>query len=291
MIRFYTCFVFTLLFFKSFSQSENTWLWEIKKKGIKHSSYLFGTFHEAGNSIFDSFKTSKKALLASKELLIESLDTTMNFRISQEDVNRGALIWMSLLNKDQQKVFLSYIVKYNLAYYLAIPGPEIVLNLHHDYISQFCSKYSNDTLFAMDYQIELIARKNKIVVKALDDMIKYNEIRLGNTTDSINKTDSSVINEMISIMSDILNLKKDQVPCKVLEDYINTQTNYSFDLKSNFELFSMSIRNEKWINIIETELKGNSCFIAVGFNHLRFSDGLIMQLKKRGFKLLPISMN
>jgi hypothetical protein len=65
-------------------------------------------------------------------------------------------------------------------------------------------------------------------------------------------------------MSDILNLKKYQEPCNVLENYINVKDNYYFDINSNDNTFGLNYRNNKWLKILETEIKVNSCFIAVG---------------------------
>lgn len=160
LTRLLTLLLFTIFCLNSYCQKDNTWLWKIKQKGFKHSSYIFGTFHEAGNSVFDSFTKAKKFLIESNELLVESLDTTSDSQITQDDVNRGAKIWAKMLHPIQAKTFFNYIVKYNQPSYLAFPGSEIVINLHHDYISQFCSRWSSkDTLFLMDYQIELLARK------------------------------------------------------------------------------------------------------------------------------------
>lgn len=265
-----------------------TWLWKIEKRGIKYTSYLFGTFHEAGNSVFDSFQIAKKFLTTSKVLLVENDDTTLQILITQKDVNKGYGIWMSLLNKDQHDIFLKYITKYNLAGYLALPGSEIALNLHYDYISQFCSRYLKDTLFMMDYQIQLIAQKNNIIIKPLDKIIGYDQIHLNNLSQV--KADTFTINEIISIMSDILNSNKDQMPCKILDDYINVKESYSFDIDAANGAFSLNSRNRRWFKIIKNEIKNNSCFIAVGFNHLKFKNGLIKKLQKEGFKLSPIQM-
>jgi hypothetical protein len=250
---------------------------------------LFGTFHEAGNSIFDSFRTAEKLLLRSKVLLIENTDTTSPSPITQDDVNRGAPIWESLLSSDKWKVFVEYATKYKMAGYLALPGNEILLNLHHDYISRFCTLHSKDTLFIMDYQIQVLAKRNGLDILPLDKIAGYDHSKI-NITDSISKTDTATINEMISIMSNILNAKKDQEPCWVLKEYIQARTSYLFNTKAIDPPFEMTDRNKKWMTTIIGLLNNQSCFIAVGFNHLRYREGLVRLLRQEGFTLTPVSM-
>ena len=267
---------------------QNTFLWEISKRGIKHKSYLFGTFHEAGNSAFDSLFAVNFLLGQSKELLIESNDSTYNVGITQDDVDKGYEIWKSILSREQQRIFYQFADKNKLAAFYAMPGYIIVNDLHHEYISRFCPKSIKDTIFVMDIQIKLIAEKNKIRVLALDEMIGYSDTL--NLKDKIIKTDTSTITEMINLMTWILNEKYNQEPCVVQKQYFDTKYSYDFETKIDSLPFAANYRNKKWLDIIIKEINKTSCFIAVGFNHLRFQNGLIARLRKKRYRVVPIPM-
>jgi uncharacterized protein YbaP (TraB family) len=48
-------------------------------------------------------------------------------------------------------------------------------------------------------------------------------------------------------------------------------------------------RNDKWIPEIETQIKNESTFIAVGAAHLAGSKGLINLLRQKGYTLKPVN--
>jgi uncharacterized protein YbaP (TraB family) len=50
-------------------------------------------------------------------------------------------------------------------------------------------------------------------------------------------------------------------------------------------------RNNKWMHKLDGPLRTEDCFIAVGLGHLNYKNGLIMQLRKAGFKVTPVEMH
>lgn len=65
------------------------------------------------------------------------------------------------------------------------------------------------------------------------------------------------------------------------------QFDYQFTETCNTELKS---RNENWIPQLEKILPEKNCFIAVGLLHLYGECGLIVQLRKRGYKVEPVEL-
>lgn len=296
-------FLVLLFFLKGiqiiFAQSETkSWLWEISGNNLKRPSYLFGTYHPVGNSVFNSLSNTKTILQKCKTLLIEvtkkEIDTNAvkkNQPIIQQDVDNGFEIWNKILNSNQQEIFYKYASKNKRAVYYALSAEEILLELRTIYSLEYCinSRKENDTILTMDEYIESIAIKKKMLIIGLDEKINYTPSPKYNR-DNIIKSDSEIVSFMISMMKKMLDSTGKKFVCNELQDYINGTHELLEDSTAKYQPYSTVERNEKWIQIIEENIKKNRCFIAVGNGHFFYNTGLIALLRKKGYKLKPVKM-
>lgn len=275
------------------AQAPKTWLWKISGNGLKETSYLFGTFHEAGSSIFDKFINVKKNLSQTKLVMLETVTGAETLiSATQEDVNKGYIFYRENLSPEDFKIFNDYIRKYNQVHFCYLNAFEIAVNLHYDYILDYCdnSKSVNDTIFGMDAYIGKLADRMQIPQIGLDDIIQLDTMRVNTSKFYYDTLDKVGMHSNILIMQDILSGKRNGYPCDVLSNYL--RCNYLYDLKivDNSNIGLVEFRNKKWVEIIQKNIKEKSCFIAVGFSHLRNSTSLINQLRQKGYNVVPIPM-
>jgi uncharacterized protein YbaP (TraB family) len=57
---------------------------------------------------------------------------------------------------------------------------------------------------------------------------------------------------------------------------------------NNFNQDFLDVRNKNWIPVIESQIKVNSTFIAVGAAHLPGENGVINLLKMKGYTVEPV---
>ena len=87
-------------------------------------------------------------------------------------------------------------------------------------------------------------------------------------------------------------LLKGDSQCWEAERYRNFNLNYKFNVPSqqddpDYSLF-LDTRNKAWLPSIKTIIDSTTAFIAVGLKHLYYQKGLIMELKKAGYKVNPV---
>jgi hypothetical protein len=75
----------------------------------------------------------------------------------------------------------------------------------------------------------------------------------------------------------------------------NAYKKFDIDYKLNTELNEKSAdylllinRNNSWISILDKAFSFNNCFVAVGFKHLFYKQGLIQKLRNLGYDITPI---
>lgn len=279
-----------LLFLGQFSFAQNkpkTILWEVSKNGITYKSYLFGTFHEVGPLFFDSLLNTNKKLAQTDVMYVEQKDAESNdtsglYELYSWDIEK----WSKLLNAVQIKIFDSFIKKSTDPTLYKSPPFVLNLKLLRIYAQNFCDTTYRASNELMDTHIESIGAKRKMQIYSLDE----NQINIFQKASG--ERDFAEIKELadnaVSLMDKMLN--DDASACKVIEDYKNFNLDYQLNLsvkKSNRTM--LTDRNNKWIAILDNVFKKHKCFVAVGFRHLFYKEGLIQQLRNKGYSVKPIS--
>jgi uncharacterized protein YbaP (TraB family) len=274
----------------------NTWLWKIESKKSGHVSYLFGTEHDFGSSIFNSYTNVVSAFSRSKVVIIENLLSQMkgdSLNLSIENLKHGLSLWQKVLSPEENEVMKEYIEE-NLRYeFVLYTVTAIVPIVDYEYASKYCpnSRKASDTSLLMDSYIEVLAEKKKKKVIALDFEIHYNAGNELISDTNYLSMDKQLINEMITTMRESNNKVMNGTGCDESYQNLDSGINYQFDTTPAYQPFSADYRNKKWLPIIENLINQNNCFIAVGTGHLMYKNGIIKLLQDEGYKVTPVQEN
>ncbi|GAA4315346.1 TraB/GumN family protein [Compostibacter hankyongensis] len=275
----------------------NTLLWKVSKKGNKHTSYLFGTFHQVNPDFFDSLKVANKCLKHSKILFVEdhinpkdSAQYLLQIKKSWKQlVTWNKAKWDSTLTQDQRKIFERFVKSgfWKDKYYQLSPVAMIfpLINIYFQYI---CDTVNRTSYELMDQRITDIGIKGHLKIIGLDS----NQIDILNNAGKKDK-DLDIEN---SVKTDILYMKNivDKNPemgaSEFLYHYRKFDLDYSLDKTTDGKATLLKERNDKWMKILSRAFTDNDCFVAVGMQHLFYMDGLIQQLRRTGFTVSPVSL-
>ena len=288
MLMLLTSFILLLPTFYSVGQDKpGTLLWEVSKVGVKDRSYLFGTFHEVNPYFFLSLPNSVKKLEQADMLFVER--TTVDIESSSsENVRLNYWTeeqWDSILDKDQKQVFESFVEKSEDQGYYNLPPSVLALNLAQLYTKFFCDDNGRKSYETMESFIEEVALNSNKRIRSLDENQANILLRssLSNTTEEDSVYAASCINYMNRMLNDNIS------DCELVEEYKNLNIDYQLEIKDHQHPFELTERNERWMAVLNEAFKENSCFVAVGFRHLQYKQGLVQQLRELGYLVEPIA--
>ncbi len=266
-----------------------TILWEISKKGQKHTSYLLGTFHDISPDFFLSLNTAVEKLKKSETLYVEEIyDVSFDQKKAMAQLSVwDKSIWDSLLTSTQKPIFQNFIKKAERNDFYKLPPLVLLRTIGGMYFNEFCDAESNALAISMDASIEKLARQNNKNVFSLDD----NQIAiLEKTSLSVSPTQNIRYAQYCTdYMAKMLN--DDFSDCQFIQKYKDFDIDYSLDVDlTQIPDHSPLLieRNEKWLKKIKKSLESQNCFIAVGFKHLCYKQGLIQQLRVMGYEVKPV---
>ena len=284
-------FVLAFFFFATLLYGQNvfrTLLWRITSPESKNVSFLFGTFHEVSPSFFDSLTNVVVKLQQSDILFVEeSISVSKTQTITNQPLWTVEK-WSNLLTNEQKQIFTEFVKKAEDTSYYNLNPLLLSLTTSRLYLTNFCN---SDKPFSelMDHHIEKIALKNNKKVYSLDvnqgTLLKNEAQKFSLFQDSLYTSYS--VHSMLSM------LREDFSDCEMLNDYKKFDINYELelDLIQNSNKFPLLIeRNTKWTMMLHESLPTNNCFIAVGFRHLCYKQGLIQQLRNLGYTVTPVQI-
>ena len=280
-------FLFVLAFsITCFAQSESSLLWEISGNELDKPSYLFGTIHIIPKK--DYFFTDamedkfKRCELLVTEIDMASLSFADKLKLSMKIFLEDGQTLESLMGREKYHSFKGYLVdsigikesKIDKRYNKVKPFFVMTFILK-DYLGkvkfyeQELAKYSKKEgmttggLETVDYQFSLI---EKI---PMDDQVEY-------------FLDLSSLHEFDSLLS----IYKTQDISKLYTFSLETEDYGEYD--SIFMNDFLYTRNENWIPQIESIIKKQPAFIAVGALHLPGENGIIELLRRKGYTIKPV---
>lgn len=282
-------FIFTGLFLVTHVYGQDhpkTLLWKVAKKGSANESYLFGTFHEVSPAFFNSLSNAVGKLHGSEILFVEQNTPPAEQPVLQEVPTWDREKWQSILTSEQRSIFQEFVEKIaDTTCYSQSPF-ELLLGITRNYMLTFCET-DTDYTGLMDSYIENIALKAKKQVRPLD--ISHN-LLITNLSEKFSRQQDS-----LNIANCILGMKStldgDLSGCKAVTAYRNFDIDYKLDtlLEQNSAAAALLVdRNSNWKIILDKAFSFHNCFVAVGFNHLRYKQGLIQQLREIGYEVTPI---
>jgi hypothetical protein len=265
---------------------ENSLFWEVRGKNLKEPSYLFGTFHLLGNGFVDSLALVKEKFNTSKivvgEMLMDSSmmmklmaaaqlrGTTLDKLLSAEDYLLTAewlkelsgyeLRMFNTLNPITVQVFIMTLLQQK---YFPIPNQQPM-----DMYFQQTGKKAGKKIIgleSLDVQIQAIYGQFSIERQATL-LAKY-----------VRKRDKA-IEEVFTMNKEYRNANWDAFEHMMeSQGYNPTETKVMLD-----------DRNLNWVKQLPAIMEQGSAFIAVGAMHLTGETGLVLQLRKLGYTVVPV---
>jgi len=284
-MRLLLIFIFLFCSLKS-SFSQNTYqglLWEIYGNGLTDTSYLYGTMHIQDERVFQFQEGVEKAFDRSVIFAMElNMDSVNTLELMSELIMESPHRLDSLLSEKEYEIVNQYF-KDSLGI-----GLLIFNKMQPIYTSQMVSlkKMNKDSAEALDiYLFNKAKEQNKIVVglefmeeqinafKSIPYDIQAKEL-FNAVEDAINGEDQQ-IDGLIDyyVKGDLDRLLALTLESEFSDNEINTIFQKVFLVNRNHK---MADRSEKYI-------KEGSTFIAIGAAHLPGNEGVIENLRKKGY--------
>jgi uncharacterized protein YbaP (TraB family) len=286
------CFVFSLnAQAPKKTPKYNSLLWEITGNGLKKPSYLFGTMHVSSKMVFHLSDSFYHAIQGTDMVALELNPQTWQpemFRMQDAEQDLGSYFKSQGSGYINEKSFALQRYEDNIK--LALSEEPTVVNglLYRTYQPQ-ADFEENTYLDLYVYQtgrklgkkgggVEDYWESQKIIMEGYKDMAIERAKKKNNYNDY--DTDENPY----------------EVQKKVQEAYRNGDLDMLDSLEKKMETspaFSEKFlykRNEVQANSIDSILKRNSLFVAVGAAHLPGERGVIELLRKMGYKLRPVKI-
>ena len=283
--------VFMMLCFVSFIFGQDvpkTILWRVTKPGNVNESFLFGTFHEINPSFFDSLAIAIKKLQQSDILFVEQRITSSNGQLLTAQPVWSSTRWNETLTSEQAQTFIEFAEKAKDSSYYQLNPLLLTLTTSRLYMMNFCDSTATFPDL-MDHHIEKLAIKHKKQVQSLDInhdiLLKKEDLAFSHLQDSLYASYG------IHFMKRML--ENDLSDCKIVSSYKKFDIDYQFDkdLLGDGDKSTLLIeRNKQWIQLLDKSFSFSKCFVAVGFRHLFYKQGLIQLLRNLGYSVIPLQI-
>ena len=83
-------------------------------------------------------------------------------------------------------------------------------------------------------------------------------------------------------------LDNDHSKCGATQQYKAFELDYELE-RSGQNVLGLLDRNATWLVVLDQAFQHQNCFVAVGLRHLMYQQGLIQQLRRRGYTITPVS--
>src|SRR6185312_14457851 len=265
-------------------KNNNTLLWQVSGKGLKHPSFLFGTFHLLCKDDIHFSEQLKEAVKQSDEMYME-LD------MDDPSTLLGGMLYMNM--KDGKKLSDLYTPgeykKLQTYFNDSLNTPIMLFQRAKPYflVALIYPKMMNcESPAGVEEELLKIAKEDKKEIKGLETMqfqasvfdsipYEWQAKELMKNIDSF-----SVYTDEFDTMLDFY--KNQQM------DSLKTMVGKSEFGSDKYDDLLLKNRNKNWVKQLKEIMKNKSVFVAVGAGHLVGDAGLINLLKKAGYKVVPL---
>jgi hypothetical protein len=267
--------IFFLINLNVFSQ-ENSVFWKIEKDSV--ISYILGTDHLFNKLFVEKDKIIMSALKSSKLVFTE------NIKPADSIVNsRDANTFIEKLSKNEKGKLIEIVDKKVNVKNLTIRELLLTTDKYWSIFSCFSEKERKEKLLMDDY-IKKFSKENKINLEGLEDIaetLKFVE------KEYLSNVDDEKLIVLLKYKLNGFSKNLAHNNCEIHELY--RRKLYKFNFNDIGDTNLLDSRNQKWLVKIVNQLDNrNKVFIAVGIAHLDYKNGLIEQLKLKGYKVTPI---
>ena len=267
-------------------------LWKVSGKDLPKPSYVFGTHHLIPISFLDSvpglFSAFNNCDAIIGEMVLNNIDASP--QIMQAAMLPQGLTMDSLLNADDYAFVdaeLKSVLKFGLKE-LGLMNPAMIRTMYELELYKQTTGFSEDTQSDAYFQT-LAARMDKKVI-GLEDMEKQIAVLFGNKDlqreaelllETVRAKDRTL--EDISQMNSLYKTGK-------IDELVNLAQQQDDPLAMTDEEYAKLVddRNFEWLEALPDYMAESPSFIAVGALHLGGKNGLIKQLKKKGYKVTEV---
>ena len=262
---------------------EGTLLFEIKNPTNNTVSYLFGTNHSFGKSFFEDLDGVYSKLM-SCDLVIKETKDGEGYKTSKDIINVRTknTRWHKYLNRKNLH-YVDALFENSDTQLSKMTPAELHTVLSRFYHINVCENRTPDdpNMTLDDYMAKLAQQhgKQKIGLETVEEQIAYINADIKGMPPKIHRKRLNDLTDRIRT--------KDKSACAFTKKYAAMQLGFHYDRKCTNEVLIIN-RNKKWMEVIPDYLNNHNCFIVVGLEHLRYECGLIVQLKKLGYKITPV---
>lgn len=277
-----TTLLLSCLLLHSASAQTSSLLWKISGKGLKQSSYLFGTIHMICPDDFFLTPTMKTHFAQAKTIYMEINldDPTIMLRMMQLlQLPQGDSLGSHFKPADYAllKQYFKDSIGMQLSFFQHFK-PMMVYSL----LSSKLLPCAKDQAYELEF-VKMAKQQNK-PIKGLERMEDQIAI-FDSLPDSVN---SSMIMQMVTDkpamlkeFNQMLGFYKQQ-----RVDSLYQMITRSHDMGQNQDII-LDNRNSNWIPVMQVAMQQGTTFFAVGAGHLGGPKGVIERLRAAGYKVTP----
>ncbi|AWK07344.1 TraB/GumN family protein [Flavobacterium crocinum] len=259
------------------SKLENSLLWEVSGKGLKKSSYLYGTIHMICSKDYFLSEKTKKAFNNSDKLYLE-INFTDPAEMSQMQQLAMGKEPLSKKLSPEQLVKLDSILKKSTGM-----SVQQIDNFSLLTVLSLISVKSFGCTDLKFYEMEFsgLAKERNIAVLGLETVKAQFEI-LENAYSN---------DEILKLLDESTSEETTDLVDAYKAENIEAMYALSTDLKVTSEKTKKQIldnRNLNWVKVMPEIMNQNSIFFAVGAGHLGGEYGVINLLRKEGYTVKPV---
>ncbi|HLS38226.1 MAG TPA: TraB/GumN family protein [Sphingobacterium bovisgrunnientis] len=272
--------LFTILSMATIFAQENSVLWKISGNNLKADSYLLGTIHILCPEDFVMHDKVKRVIGEVDQVIFEvDLFNPENTALMQQRMMSPTQDFLSNLKSDQIQLIDSVLTANQLSIKMFdmlhpamvmslltlksfnCPNPMEIKSVENE-VHKLAEGKNIADLETIEFQMEMLS-------KIATPEYFYNYLKLYDEASKLtqqmviayNKQDLSILEEVITDP--------------------NWMTPEVYDLM-------LTQRNNNWLDIIPSRISENKTLIAVGAAHLIGKDGLIQQLREKGYTVTPV---
>ena len=270
----------TILSMATIFAQENSVLWKISGNNLKADSYLLGTIHILCPEDFVMHDKVKRVIGEVDQVIFEvDLFNPENTALMQQRMMSPTQDFLSNLKSDQIQLIDSVLTANQLSIKMFdmlhpamvmslltlksfnCPNPMEIKSVENE-VHKLAEGKNIADLETIEFQMEMLS-------KIATPEYFYNYLKLYDEASKLtqqmviayNKQDLSILEEVITDP--------------------NWMTPEVYDLM-------LTQRNNNWLDIIPSRISENKTLIAVGAAHLIGKDGLIQQLREKGYTVTPV---
>ena len=259
-------------------------LWKISGEGVKENSYLYGTIHVMPENQFSISPKIQKAFDQSRKLAMEidlNIGLAKQIKIAKKTFLPSGQTIQNLLSPTDFEKVKSFCLDS-----LKIPEGKFnkYIHLKPFFFSSAIAQEQMGNTKSYEMEFNKMAKKNRKKTLGLETMDYQLE--------TINKIS---INDQAKMLMEEFDKNPTEQFNDLLRLYLNEDLNGLYSIVTsessqinNFNQDFLDVRNKNWIPVIESQIKVNSTFIAVGAAHLPGENGVINLLKMKGYTVEPV---